>query len=82
MIPDKQIFLDNICYTPLVFGRVNKKLATDFSNDEIQAMVNRIIQNSDTSFEKRGKNFYLRNQKTELVVNSFNYRLITANKIK
>ena len=43
MIPNKQMFLDNICYTPLVYGRVNKKLATDFSNDEIQAMVNRII---------------------------------------
>lgn len=82
MIPDKQVFLDNICYTPLVFGRVNKKLAVDLTNGEIQNLVNQIIQSPDTTFEKRGKNFYLQNQQTELVINSFNYRLITANKIK
>jgi len=80
MIPSRKIFLDNVCYTDLVFGRVNKKLNTSYSIDEIKLLVNRIISDSATVINKQGKNYYLLNQDIELVVNSFNYRLITANR--
>jgi len=80
MIPSRKIFLDNVCYTDLVFGRVNNKLNTNYSIDEIKLLVNRIISDPATVINKQGKNYYLLNQDIELVVNSFNYRLITANR--
>ncbi|MBL3530567.1 DUF3781 domain-containing protein [Companilactobacillus zhachilii] len=82
MIPDRQVFLDNVCYTPLVFGRVNKKLQVNLSNVEIKTLVEQIIRNKTTTIVKNGKNYYLQNNDIELVINSFNYRLITINKIK
>jgi len=81
MIPNRQEFLDNICYTDLVFGRVNKKLKTNYSIDEIKDLVNQIVSDPETTINKQGKNYYLQNKSIELVVNSFNFRLITTNKI-
>ncbi|MFC6176984.1 DUF3781 domain-containing protein [Companilactobacillus huachuanensis] len=80
MIPKRSTFLKNVCYTPLVFGRVNKKLNLSLSNEEVQSLVNRIISDEKTIIHKTGKNYYLQNKTIELVINSFNYRLITANK--
>lgn len=79
MIPERNIFLENVCYTPLVFGRVNKKLSLNLDNDEIKNLVDKIIIDNSTTIIKKGKNYYLRNDNIELVINSFNYRLITAN---
>jgi len=81
MIPNRQEFLDNICYTDLVFGRVNKKLKTNYSIDEIKDLVNQIVSDPETTINKQGKNYYLQNKSIELVVNSFNFRLITTNRI-
>lgn len=78
-MPNQEIFLKNICYTPLVFERFNKKLKLDLSESEIKQLVNQIISADNTTFQKTGKNYYLRHEKIELVINSFNYRLITAN---
>lgn len=80
LIPESAVFLKNICYTKLVFDRVNKKLQTNLSNEEIKNLVNKIISDSETSIIKRGKNYYLQNNHVELVINFYNYRLITANK--
>lgn len=80
-MPNKQIFLENICYTPLVFGRFNKKLGLNLSELEIKQLVNQIISADNTIFQKEGKNYYLQYEKIELVINFFNYRLITANRI-
>lgn len=79
-VPAREIFSQQVCYTPLVFGRVNKKLGTDLTVDEIKQLVQKIIADPQTSITKNGKNYYLQFQTTELVINSFNYRLITANK--
>jgi len=81
MIPERSNFLENVCYTPLVFGRVNKKLNLAISNDEIKSLVQQIITDETTTINKTGKNYYLQNKTIELVINSFNYRLITANTI-
>jgi len=81
MIPTRQEFLNNICYTDLVFGRVTKKLKTVYSIDEIKNLVNQIISDPETTINKQGKNYYLQNESVELVVNSFNFRLITTNKV-
>jgi len=80
MIPTRQEFLDNICYTALVFERVNKKLRATYTIDEIKNLVHQIIIHPETSFTKQGKNYYIQHETVELVINSFNYRLITANK--
>jgi len=80
MIPKRSTFLENVCYTPLVFDRVNKKLNLSLTNDEIQSLVRQIITAETTIINKSGKNYYLQNKTIELVINSFNYRLITANK--
>lgn len=50
------------------------------SNEEIQQLVKQIISDPKTVINKNGKNYYLQNDTIELVINSFNYRLITANR--
>lgn len=82
MIPGYKVFLNNVCYTSLVFNRVNKKLQVNLSNEEIKTLVEQIISNKTTTIVKNGKNYYLQNNDIELVINSFNYRLITVNKLK
>lgn len=81
-IPNRQVFLDRICYTTLVFGRFNKKLTLNLTNDEIKKLVNQIIISDETVTTKEGKNYYLRKDDIELVINSYNFRLITANRKK
>jgi hypothetical protein len=83
MIPGYKVFLNNVCYTPLVFNRVNKKLQVNLSNEEIKTLVepNHSVTKA-TTIVKNGKNYYLQNNDIELVINSFNYRLITVNKLK
>jgi len=80
MLPNREIFLNNICYTDLVFQRVNKKLQTDYSIAEIKNLVDKIIGNPQTTITKNGKNYYLLYNNIELVINSYNFRLITANR--
>lgn len=82
MIPEREIFAKKVCYTLLVFERVNKKLQLQLTVEEIKSLVQDIINDPKTAIIKNGKNFYLRNTAAELVINSYNYRLITANKNK
>lgn len=71
-----------VCYTELVFARVNKKLATTLTTAEVKAMVQQILNDSSSQLVKRGKNYYVSNKQAavQLTINSFNYRLITASK--
>ncbi|NQX81212.1 MAG: DUF3781 domain-containing protein, partial [Flavobacteriaceae bacterium] len=39
----KNDILDEICYTDLVYGRINKKLSIEFSKDKIEEMIYTII---------------------------------------
>jgi len=58
-------------------------LAVDLSHAEIEVLVIAVLNDVATSVEKLGKNYYVTNQtrQVQLVINSFNYRLITANRV-
>ncbi len=81
--PKKDI-LTNICYTDLVYGRINKKLNLSLSNDKIEAFILNVLKETDdAAFKKIGKNIYVSNQNRNvmLTINSFTNRIITADKI-
>lgn len=80
----KELILEKICYTDLVYERINKKLKIALSKDNIEALILETIKNTDISeFQKIGKNIYITN-KTEniiLTINSYTYRIITASRL-
>jgi hypothetical protein len=81
---DKSKIINNICYTELVYGRINKKLKSTFSKSEIEKMIYKILSETDESrFIKIGKNYYVTNTDKQIIItiNSNNYRIITVNKI-
>lgn len=73
-----------VCYTDLVYQRVNKKLKVELSRPEIEKLVQDILTDNQTTVEKRGKNYYVSGlaYSTQLTINSFNFRLITADRLK
>ncbi|PHR31051.1 MAG: hypothetical protein COA38_08900 [Fluviicola sp.] len=80
----KKEITDKICYTELVYGRINKKLSIDFSKDKIEKMISTIISETDeTEFQKTGKNIYITNNERNirLTINSYSNRIITADKL-
>jgi hypothetical protein len=81
----KKDILDNLCYTELVYGRINKKLKIDLSKDKIEELILKIIsETNESEFLKTGKNIYITNNKRNVIltINSYTNRIITANKIK
>ncbi|WP_407889449.1 DUF3781 domain-containing protein [Levilactobacillus sp. N40-8-2] len=74
---------ENICYTELMYERVNKKLAVDWSRSETEVWVQAILGDPDSLVGRRGKNYYVANQRrrVQLTVNACNYRLITVNRL-
>ncbi len=83
MITSKTRILNNICYTELVYGRINKKLSSKYSKSEIERMLFNIIEKTDeTCFEKKGKNFYISNEEhnVRITINSNTFRVITVDK--
>jgi hypothetical protein len=84
MTKNKTEILKNICYTELVYERINKKLNSTLSIGEIEKMLFSIIEKTEVNgFEKIGKNFYITNveNKIKITVNSHTYRVITVDKI-
>ena len=78
---NKTEILKNICYTELVYDRINKKLNNNYSKDEIEKMLFSIIEKtSESYFDKKGKNFYISNEENNIriTVNSNTYRIITV----
>ncbi|KJF41757.1 DUF3781 domain-containing protein [Draconibacterium sediminis] len=74
-----------ICYTDLVYGRINKKLKIELPNDKIEEMVCSIINETDeTNFQLKGKNFYITNKtrNVRLTINKNTFRIITADRLK
>ena len=77
----KTEILDKICYTALVYERINKKLNKELPKDEIEKMIYKIIEETDkTKFQKKGKNIYITNdyKNVRLTINSYTNRIITA----
>jgi len=81
----KQDILAKICYTELVYTRINKKLKTNFSNKQIETFIFKILQETEKKyFSKKGKNFYITNIKNKITItiNANTFRVITVDKIK
>ncbi|NRT14209.1 hypothetical protein HNP99_000549 [Flavobacterium sp. 28A] len=80
----KTEILDKLCYTDLVYQRINKKLKTNFSNDHIESMLAAILKETELNcFKKTGKNFYVSNEinNIRITINSYTFRVITVDRI-
>ena len=83
MTGNKTEILNNICYTESVYERINKKLNSKFSNNEIERMLFNIIRETDEKhFQKTGKNFYITNTEhnIRITINSTTCRVITVDR--
>jgi len=81
----KTEILKKICYTELVYERINKKLNKQLSKSEIEELILKIIkETAETEFEKAGKNIYVTNKEKQvrLTINSNNNRIITADRLQ
>ena len=80
----KEDILEKICYTELVYGRINKKLNLELSKQKIETLIFTILSETDgTEFRKKGKNIYITDNKRNirLTINSYTNRIITADKL-
>lgn len=80
----KTEILQKLCYTDLVYGRINKKLRSEFSKNEIETLIFNVIkETSESFFEQRGKNVYITNcgQNIRITVNQNTFRVITVDLI-
>lgn len=80
----KKEILNKICYTELVYGRINKKLNLELSKSKIENLISTILSETDESeFKKKGKNIYITNNERniKLTINSYTNRIITADKL-
>jgi predicted nucleic acid-binding protein len=84
MVIDKKEILENICYTELVYGRINKKLNILFSKEQIEEFIFKIIRDTEEKFfSKKGKNLYVVNAENNVrvTINSNTFRIITADNL-
>ncbi|MBP7306461.1 DUF3781 domain-containing protein [Candidatus Brachybacter algidus] len=82
---NKEDLISSICYTELVYGRINKKLNLCLSNSEIEALIiDLIIETDDRNFKRIGKNIYVLNfyNKISITINSNTNRVITVDRMK
>ncbi len=80
----KEAILKNLCFTELVYGRINKKLGTAYSEREIELLIHRVVDETEEGFfERIGKNIYVSNRRENLkiTINSRTYRVITVDRI-
>lgn len=81
---NKAEILKHICYTELVYGRINKKLSITFSKKQIEEFILKVLKETEEKFfSKIGKNFYVINIKNniKITINSNTFRVITVDKI-
>lgn len=80
----KSDILRKICYTELVYGRINKKLKSNLSKVAIEQFLTKVIEETDDSYIKKiGKNYYITNSnhKLRITINSTTYRVITVDRV-
>ena len=85
MILNKTKILKNHCYTKLVYERINKKLKADFSNDESENLIKKVLEETVVeNYIKKGKNFYISNSQynIRITINSNTFRVITVDRIR
>ncbi|GAB7258214.1 DUF3781 domain-containing protein [Polaribacter sp. OB-PA-B3] len=80
----KSEILKHLCYTELVYFRINKKLKTNLSKSEIEIFIKKVLEDTCLDkIEKIGKNFYVSNElnNIKIAVNSNTFRVITVDRI-
>lgn len=80
----KSNILNNVCYTELVYERINKKLKSKLSKDEIENLIFDILTAThEMQFQKTGKNIYVINtlRNIRITINANNYRVITVDSL-
>lgn len=85
MVTDKKLIIKNICYSDLVYRRINKKLKVSYSKNDIEELIiNLLINTPEINYSKVGKNYYIKNidKKIRVTVNSNTYRVITVDRLK
>ena len=79
----KSKMLENLCYTELVYGRINKKLKSQLSKDQIENKIYQSILDTPVEcFHKKGKNYYIMNQNIKITINSNTFRVITVDPVQ
>lgn len=81
---NKKDIIKNICFTKLVYERINKKLNITYSNKQIEDYILEILKKTDIIFfTKMGKNYYVINEenKIRITINSNTFRIITVDRI-
>lgn len=81
----KTEILNNICYTELVYNRINKKLNRNYLRFETEKMIFDVIQQTEERFFQRiGKNVYVTNaeKNIKITININTYRVITVDRLK
>ena len=82
---NKHKILESICYTELVYERINKKMNIKFSKKQIEEYLLNILKETDIKFFTRiGKNYYVVNAENNIriTINSNTFRIITVDRIK
>ena len=81
---NKNEILKNLCYSELVYERINKKLNSIYSKDESEILIKKVLIDSPLDcYEKNGKNYYVSNKQhnIRITINSNTFRVITVDKI-
>ncbi len=82
---NKTEILNKICYTELVYGRINKKLKINLSKSAIEEMIfDAIKETQEIFFQRIGKNIYVTSQekKIRITINSNTFRVITVDRVE
>lgn len=82
---NKKGIIKNLCYTELVYDRINKKLGLAYTKKQIEELIHNILTEcGESSFSKIGKNYYISNwdRKIRVTINSYTNRVITVDKLK
>ncbi|HPI36601.1 MAG TPA: DUF3781 domain-containing protein [Ignavibacteriaceae bacterium] len=82
---NKPEILSRMCYTELVYGRINKKLKTQLSKIEIEELLYKLIlEKKESCFERIGKNIYVTNPENRITItiNKNTIRIITVDYVK
>lgn len=81
---NKNEILNEICYTELVYGRINKKLQVNYSKTEIEKLIfDAVNETVEKFFQRIGKNYYITNtyKNIRITINSQTHRVITVDRI-
>ena len=81
---DKKIIASHLCYTDLVYSRINKKLSLNLNRKQIEELILNIVSDTPVnSFKQRGKNIYVINDiaKVSITINSYTNRVITVDRL-